>query len=196
MFTSRAEYRILLRQDNADLRLTNLGYEIGLASEKRFVQAKEKNSNIRKLTNDLKNKKLLPNKINDKLTSLESTPIKEKISVYKLLKRPELNIQKISGFDDGLSEYISKYDPLEVEQAEIGTIYENYIEKERKLVEKVEHLENYKIKDSFDYSSIKALSAEAIEKLSKIKPKSIGQATRISGVSPADISVIMVYLGR
>ena len=196
MFTSRAEYRILLRQDNADLRLTKLGYEIGLASEERFEKVKEKNASILKLTNDLKHKKLLPNSINQKLIELKSAPIEEKISIYQLLKRPELNMEKLSEIDKSFQDYVSKYDDKVVEQAEINTIYESYIEKEKKLVEKVEHLENYIIRDDFDYKKIRALSSEAMEKLSSIRPQTIGQATRISGVSPADISVIMVYLGR
>jgi len=196
MFTSRAEYRILLRQDNADLRLTKLGYEIGLASRERFELVKEKSANIQTLTNDLQHKKLLPNQINEQLLANNSAPLKEKASIYQLLKRPELNIDKISNIDLSFKEYLSKYKQDVIEQAEINTIYENYIEKEQRLVEKVEHLENYKIRDNFDYRKIKALSAEAMEKLSNIKPKTIGQATRISGVSPADISVIMVYLGR
>jgi len=196
MFTSRAEYRILLRQDNADLRLTKLGYEIGLASEERFAMVKEKSVNIHKLTNDLQHKKLFPNQINEQLLANNSSPLKEKASIYQLLKRPELNVDKISNIDLSFKEYLSKYNQDVIEQAEINTIYENYIEKEQRLVEKVEHLENYKIRDNFDYRKIKALSAEAMEKLSNIKPKTIGQATRISGVSPADISVIMVYLGR
>jgi len=196
MFTSRAEYRILLRQDNADLRLTKLGYEIGLASEERFKKVKEKTTNIHKLINDLKHKKLNPDIINNKLQNINSTPVKEKISIYQLLKRPELSIEKIIPLDQSLETYLSKYKKEEIEQAEINTIYESYIEKEQKLVEKVEHLENFIIKEDFDYHKIKALSAEAMEKLSNIRPKTIGQATRISGVSPADISVIMVYLGR
>ena len=196
MFTSRAEYRILLRQDNADLRLTKLGYEIGLASEERFEKVKEKNASILKLTNDLKHKKLLPNSINQKLIELKSALIEEKISIYQLLKRPELNMEKLSEIDKSFQDYVSKYDDKVVEQAEINTIYESYIEKEKKLVEKVEHLENYIIRDDFDYKKIRALSSEAMEKLSSIRPQTIGQATRISGVSPADISVIMVYLGR
>lgn len=196
MFTSRAEYRILLRQDNADLRLTKLGFEIGLASEQRFNLVKEKNNNIQKITNDLKHKKLVPNDINNQLLAINSSPIKEKASIYQLLKRPELNIAKISDFDLSFKEYLKKYKTEIIEQAEINTTYENYIEKERKLVEKVEHLENFKIRDNFDYTKIRALSSEAMEKLGNIRPKTIGQATRISGVSPADISVIMVYLGR
>lgn len=196
MFTSRAEYRILLRQDNADIRLTKLGYEIGLASEERLTQLKDKNDNIKKLTNDLKHKKLNPESINDHLIKINSTPIKEKINIYQLLKRPELNIEKLKQTDESFNNYISKYNKDVIEQAEINTIYESYIEKEQKLVEKVAHLENYKIRDNFDYSKIRALSSEAMEKLNDIRPKTIGQATRISGVSPADISVIMVYLGK
>ena len=196
MFTSRAEYRILLRQDNADLRLTKLGYEIGLASKKRLDLVNVKNENINKLSNDLKHKKLIPEQINKHLTEINSSPVKEKISIYKLLKRPELNLEKLTQIDASLDKYLSNYNKEELEQAEINTIYEAYIEKERKLVQKIEHLENFKIRDSFDYSKIKALSAEAMEKLIQIKPDTIGQATRISGVSPADISVIMVYLAK
>jgi tRNA uridine 5-carboxymethylaminomethyl modification enzyme len=196
MFTSRAEYRILLRQDNADLRLTKLGYEIGLASEERYNMVKEKNNEIHKLINDLKQKKLKPDQINSFLENKNSNPIKEKKSIYQLLQRPELNVNDIKNIENGVSELFSRYMPEVIEQAEINTIYESYIEKERKLAEKVEHLENYKIKESFDYTKIKALSSEAIEKLNKIRPATIGQASRISGVSPADISVIMVYLGR
>lgn len=196
MFTSRAEYRILLRQDNADLRLTKIGYEIGLASEDRFNAVKDKNNSIHKLVNDLKQKKLQPADINTNLTSINSSTIREKTSIYQLLKRPELNLQKINALDPTLTSYFDKHDQEVLEQAEINTIYESYIEKEQKLVEKVEHLENYHIRDDFDYEKIRALSAEAMEKLSDIRPKTIGQASRISGVSPADISVIMVYLGR
>jgi tRNA uridine 5-carboxymethylaminomethyl modification enzyme len=196
MFTSRAEYRILLRQDNADLRLTKLGYEIGLASEDRYNTVRQKNTDIHKLVNELKQKKLKPEEINTFLQQNNSTPINEKKSVYQLLQRPELNITEIKNIQNGVQQLFSKYQSDIIEQAEINTIYESYIEKERKLAEKVEHLENYKIKDTFDYTKIKALSSEAIEKLNKIRPATIGQASRISGVSPADISVIMVYLGR
>lgn len=196
MFTSRAEYRILLRQDNADLRLTKLGYEIGLASENRYNTVRQKNNDIHKLVNELKQKKLKPEEINAFLKENNSKPIKEKKSVYQLLQRPELNVSEIKNTENGVKQLFSKYQPDIIEQAEINTIYESYIEKERKLAEKVEHLENYKIKDAFDYTKIKALSSEAIEKLNKIRPATIGQASRISGVSPADISVIMVYLGR
>ena len=196
MFTSRAEYRILIRQDNADLRLTKIGYEMGLASEERLNKVNEKISYIQKLTTYLKHKKLEPKNINLALNKIDSSPIREKISIYQLLKRPELNIDKLTQIDESLKTYLGKYDKEIIEQAEINTTYESYIQKEHNLVNKVEHLEHFKIRNDFDYKKIKALSIEAIEKLTKIKPKTIGQATRISGVSPADISVIMVYLGR
>jgi len=196
MFTSRAEYRILLRQDNADLRLTKIGYEIGLASEERYNKTKKKNNNLFKLINELKQKRVKPEEINQHLHVHNSTPIKEKKSIYQLLQRPELSTSHLQNFGNSIGDLLSKYEEDIIEQAEINTIYESYIEKERKLAEKVEHLEDFKINKEFDYRKVKALSAEAIEKLDKIRPETIGQASRISGVSPADISVIMVYLGR
>jgi tRNA uridine 5-carboxymethylaminomethyl modification enzyme len=196
MFTSRAEYRILLRQDNADLRLTKVGYEIGLASEERYINVNNKIKEIANLSNELKHKKLFPDQINTKLEEINSNTIKEKKSIYQLLQRPEINISDIINLDPTVEHILAKYDKETIEQAEINTIYESYIDKERKLAEKVEHLENLKIRNDFDYRKIKALSSEAIEKLDKIRPITIGQASRISGVSPADISVIMVYLGR
>ncbi len=196
MFTSRAEYRILLRQDNADLRLTKIGYDVGLASKKRVDQVNNKKEQIHSLSNKLKNIKLNPNTTNDHLNNFNSATIKEKISLYQLLKRPEINFDKLLKLNDELPVKFSNYSKEVLEQAEINTIYESYIEKEQKQVEKIEHLENYTIRDNFNYKNIKALSSEAIEKLEKIRPKTIGQATRISGVSPADISVIMVYLKK
>ncbi|MCC5931948.1 MAG: tRNA uridine-5-carboxymethylaminomethyl(34) synthesis enzyme MnmG [Cyclobacteriaceae bacterium] len=196
MFTSRAEYRILLRQDNADIRLTHYGNKIGLASDERLDKVQHKRTQTKKLLNDLKQKKLFPNEINDNLLKIGSSEIKEKVSVYQLLKRPELNLSLLASFSDELNLYLSKYNTDILEQAGIEAIYETYIEKENKLVEKIEQLEDYRIKSDMNYSTIKALSSEAIEKLTKIKPETIGQASRISGVSPADISVIMVYLGK
>ncbi len=196
MFTSRAEYRILLRQDNADLRLTKVGYELGLASEERYNNVNNKVKNIADLSKELKQKKLLPEQVNSKLLELNSNTINEKKSIYQFLQRPEISISDVIKLDPTLNDILCKYDKETIEQAEINTIYESYIDKERKLAEKVEHLENLKIRNDFDYKKIKALSSEAIEKLDKIRPLTIGQASRISGVSPADISVIMVYLGR
>lgn len=196
MFTSRAEFRILLRQDNADLRLTNLGYEIGLASVERFDRVKNKQKQIDRLITDLKKIKLKPANINYSLEAINSNPIKEQKSVFQLIQRPELTIRDLLKIESTIEATINNYDVEVIEQAEINTIYESYIEKEKKLAEKVEHLENLKIRDDFDYKKIKALSSEAIEKLNRIRPATIGQATRISGVSPADISVLMVYMSK
>jgi len=196
MFTSRAEYRILLRQDNADLRLTKLGYEINLASQERQDEVNHKLSSIDDLSEKLKSIRFTPNEINDFLLSQNSTTIKESKSFYQLLQRPELTMETLKTINVELHALINSFDPEVIEQVEINTTYESYIEKEQKLAEKVEHLENLWIRDDFDYSQLKALSAEAKEKLIKAKPRSIGQASRISGVTPADISVLMVYLGR
>ncbi len=196
MFTSRAEFRILLRQDNADLRLTNLGYEIGLASKERLDLVQEKRSDTDNLISQLKKIKLKPIDINATLESIDSTPIKEQKSIYQLLQRPEVNMQNLLALNKSIETTVNKFSIAVIEQAEINTIYESYIEKERKLAEKVEHLENLRIRGDFDYEKIKALSSEATEKLNKIRPATIGQAARISGVSPADISVIMVYMAK
>ena len=196
MFTSRAEYRLLLRQDNADQRLTHLGYELGLASHQRLITAQEKEKNTNDVIEKLASAKATPSEANDFLSSIPTAPIKEKSSIKQLIRRPELNINLISNLSDDLSTYLERYDRQILEQAEIRIKYETYIEREQANSLKMSSLENQKINPEFDYSSIKALSAEAIEKLGKLKPYTLGQASRISGVSPADISILMVHLGR
>jgi tRNA uridine 5-carboxymethylaminomethyl modification enzyme len=196
MFTSRAEFRLLLRQDNADLRLTQLGHQIGLADDMRLEKMLDKKSDTAKLINDLKQKRLSPDLINDGLENLETATIKEKITVEKLLKRPQLGLQEIMLLDEDLRSYLSKYSKEVLEQAEIQIKYESYIDKEQQMVEKLNNMENFKIPLHFDYLSIPALSAEGKQKLHKIKPETLGQASRISGVSPADLSILTVYLGR
>jgi tRNA uridine 5-carboxymethylaminomethyl modification enzyme len=196
MFTSRAEHRILLRQDNADLRLTHLGYTIGLATEDRYSDVLKKQHNIKRLYDQLSLYKMQPEIINTSLDAIGTAPIKEKMAVFQLLKRPEINLKALSAADHDLQSLLSNYSREEMAQVEIQAIYQTYIDKEQRLVEKMEQLEDYTIKSDFNYSDIKALSAEAIEKLNKIRPKTIGQASRISGVSPADISVVLVYLGK
>ncbi len=196
MFTSRAEFRILLRQDNADLRLTPLGYKLGLASETRMKKVVKNEQALNKLMQDFKQFKLQPQDINHSLQRLSTAPIKEKTSVYKLLKRPELSVYQLINMNSGLSESIRNYSTATTEQAEIQIKYETYIDKEKKLADKIQSLDQYKINSEFDYNQITALSTEAREKLKKIKPSTIGQATRISGVSPADISILMVFLGK
>ena len=196
MFTSRAEFRLLLRQDNADLRLTQLGHQIGLADDTRLEKMMDKKSETGRLINDLKQKKLTPDIINEGLEEFDTATIKEKITVEKLLKRPQIGLQEVMALDKDLKEYLSKYNKEVLEQAEIQIKYESYIEKEQQMVEKLNNMENFKIPLSFDYISIPALSAEGKQKLNKIKPETLGQASRISGVSPADLSILTVYLGR
>ncbi|WP_373521231.1 tRNA uridine-5-carboxymethylaminomethyl(34) synthesis enzyme MnmG [Aquiflexum sp.] len=196
MFTSRAEFRLLLRQDNADLRLTQMGHQIGLADDNRLEKMLDKKSDTAKLINDLKQKKLSPDIINDGLEGYDTAIIKEKVSIEKLLKRPQLGLNEIMELDQDLKKYLSKYKKEVLEQAEIQIKYESYIEKEQQMVEKLNNMENYKIPLSFDYLSIPSLSAEGKQKLHKVKPETLGQASRISGVSPADLSILTVYLGR
>ncbi len=196
MFTSRAEFRILLRQDNADIRLTPLGYQLGLASAKRMSKVKRKEEALNNLMKDFKQYKFKPHEINQSLQGLNTAPIKEKTSVYQLLKRPELSVFQLVNMSNGLSDSLSNYSVDTTEQAEIQIKYETYINKEKKLAEKIESLDQYKVNPDFDYAQITALSSEAREKLKKVKPSTLGQASRISGVSPADIAILMVFLGK
>jgi tRNA uridine 5-carboxymethylaminomethyl modification enzyme len=196
MFTSRAEFRLSLRQDNADLRLTALGHALGLASEERFEKMNNKKSETAKLVNDLKQKKFNPDAINAGLERLKTATITEKISAEKLLKRPQLGIKELATLSDELAEYLTRYPNEVIEQAEIQIKYESYLEKEQLMVEKLANMEDFKITPTFDYLSITALSNEGRQKLHKIRPETLGQASRISGVSPADLSILTVYLGR
>jgi tRNA uridine 5-carboxymethylaminomethyl modification enzyme len=196
MFTSRAEFRLLLRQDNADLRLTPMGNKIGLADEERLQKVNTKREETAKLINDLKQKKADPIQVNSGLDAIDSATIKEKVSLEKLLKRPQIGIQELIKIDPENADYFKRYAKDVLEQAEIQIKYDSYIEKEQQMVEKISNMENYKIPIQFDYKAITALSAEGKQKLSKIRPETLGQASRISGVSPADLSIITVYLGR
>lgn len=196
MFTSRAEYRILLRQDNADLRLTERGHKLGLASDERMKKLIDKKSDITALISELKKIKVEPSVVNEDLTILNTATIREKIPVINLLKRPHIGIQELKRIDPVVEKLLSKYSAEVLEQVEIHIKYETYIDREQKLAEKIGSLENYKIKSDFDYDRVKALSSEAREKLKRIKPETIGQASRISGVSPSDISVLTIYLGK
>jgi tRNA uridine 5-carboxymethylaminomethyl modification enzyme len=196
MFTSRAEFRILLRQDNADTRLTEMGYKIGLAEVERYEKVMKKKEEVNSLLKELKTMKVEPLDVNENLHDLNTATITEKIAVEKLLKRPEIGIKDIQDMDTHMNQYLSTFSLEVLEQAEILIKYQTYIDKEEKLAHKIESFENLKIDPAFNYSKITALSAEAKEKLNKIKPETIGQASRISGVTPADISIIMVYLGK
>ena len=192
MFTSRAEHRILLRQDNADIRLTRLGYKIGLADKKRIEELQKKEKDIASLEEEIKTEKLIPETVNKFLCSVGSAKIKEKKTLRALTKRPNVSLNDLLA----MAELKKDYKKEVIDQVEINLKYESYIKKETEVVEKIERLENSRIPASFNYSDVASLSAEGKEKLNKIKPKSIGQASRISGVSPSDVSILMVYLKK
>lgn len=196
MFTSRAEYRILLRQDNADIRLTEMGHKIGLATEKRLEKVKEKKAAILKLSKELKEMRATPAVVNNELENLNTTTITEKVPIVTLLRRPQIGMNDLKKIDPILKSRLENYSEEVLQQVEIDLKYESYIEREQKMADKIESLEEYKILSDFDYDRVKALSSEAREKLKRIRPETIGQMSRISGVSPADVSILTVYLGK
>lgn len=196
MFTSRAEFRTLLRQDNADLRLTPLAYKIGLVSEKRYQQVQDKNEHITAIVNFLVQCPVEPHQINPTLQQLGSSTIKEKIKCSQLLLRPEIDLRTLTNTLSMLSHLVKIYTPMELEQAEVQIKYETYIEREKQNAEKLHHLDNLFIPDTFNYDKIISLGTEAREKLQQQKPSTLGQASRISGINPTDISILAVYLGR
>ncbi|HQC07398.1 MAG TPA: tRNA uridine-5-carboxymethylaminomethyl(34) synthesis enzyme MnmG, partial [Kaistella chaponensis] len=195
MFTSRAEYRLLLRQDNADIRLTRKAYDLGLADEKRLRNVEEKISKSDELENYLKETSLKPGIINPILQSIESSPVDQAYRASQILTRPNITIEKLEEIDF-IREKSQQFSEEVKEQAEINIKYRGYIEKEKENVAKLNRLETIKIPEDFDYSNINSLSSEAKQKLNKVQPHSIAQAGRISGVSPADINVLLIYLGR
>lgn len=196
MFTSRAEYRILLRQDNADLRLTELGHKLGLATDTRLERMLDKKNEITRLTRELADMRAIPEIVNDELQMLSTTTLSEKVPVVSLLKRPQIGMTELKKLDPAIKSKLDRYTTEVQQQVEINLKYESYIERERTLAQKIESLEDYKIKSDFDYDRVKALSSEAREKLKRIRPQTIGQMSRISGVSPADVSILTVYLGK
>lgn len=197
MFTSRAEYRTLLRQDNADIRLTPMSYAIGLASKERYKRVLQKQENTDILINFLQQTSIKPQEVNTLLAEVESAPIQQSMKMYKIAARPQLSFKDVESFPK-VKDFIEEhgFDEEVLEQAEIHIKYAGYIEKEKNNADKLSRLENIKIPDNFDYHRIKSMSFEAREKLSKIRPISISQAARISGVSPSDISILLVYMGR
>ena len=198
MFTSRAEFRTLLRQDNADLRLTPLGYEIGLATKERFDTSNTKSIDYQHIIKSIKETSISPEEINPWLEVLKTDPIRQKLKIVNILSRPQVGLiemMKAIPVVENLVNDISKEEET-IEQAEINIKYEGYIEREFELAEKMNRLENVSIREDIDYSKIQSLSNEARQKFTEIRPATLGQASRISGVNPADISILMVYIGR
>ncbi|WP_114790291.1 tRNA uridine-5-carboxymethylaminomethyl(34) synthesis enzyme MnmG [Niabella yanshanensis] len=196
MFTSRAEYRTLLRQDNADARLTPLSYQLGLAKEERMEKIRQKNENVAGIKNILKNTVVTPDQINGFLESVNSSKITEKQRAEKILLRPNIELSDLSGALPFLDESLKNYSKEEMEQAAIQVKYDTYIEKEREIVTRMSEMESLTIPDSFDYGKLSSLGNEAKEKLNRIRPKTLGQASRISGINPSDVQILMVYMGR
>ena len=195
MFTSRAEYRLLLRQDNADIRLTEKSYNIGLASEERLRKVEEKIKKSGELEEFLKELSLKPNVINPILEENESNSVDQAYRASQILTRPNINLEKLSKIEI-IGNKAREYSEEIQEQAEINIKYKGYIEKEKENVAKLQRMENIKIPDNFDFNKVASLSSEALQKMNNIRPKNIAQASRISGVSPADINVLLIYLGK
>ena len=196
MFTSRAEFRTLLRQDNADLRLTEMSYRLGLASRQRMEQVLIKKEKVEKIQGILQGFSVNPEQINPYLENIGSAPITEKQRASKLLLRPFVNILGILESSPELQSFTQDADMATLEQCEIQIKYERYIEKEQDLADRMNQMENLQIPDNFDYDRISAISTEALQKFKKIKPRTLGQASRISGVNPSDMQILMVYMGR
>ena len=196
MFTSRAEYRTLLRQDNADFRLTEKSFRLGLASQQRMEQVVEKKQLVEKIKETIKTYSLEPDEINTYLCQISSAPILQKQKLSQILLRPNVNLKEIIKASKGVAEILETTFEEAIEQAEIQVKYETYINKEKDLVERMSQLEDLIIPDSFTYDKINSLSNEARQKFIKIKPRTLGQASRISGVNPSDVQILMVYMGR
>jgi tRNA uridine 5-carboxymethylaminomethyl modification enzyme len=196
MFTSRAEHRLLLRQDNADIRLSPIGHELGLISDERLDIVKQKVANSDAIVAFAKKQGIEMTEANPKLEELGTSTLTQNVKIFSLLSRPQVGIEDIREISESFRTYLSPYDKETVEQAEIKIKYESYFEKEQEIVNKMQKMEDKDINPNFDYSQLVSLSKEAREKLLKIKPRTLGQASRISGVSPSDISVLMVHISK
>lgn len=196
MFTSRAEHRLLLRQDNADIRLSPMGHELGLINDERLEKVKQKVKNSDDIVAYTRNKSIDPSHVNGLLDDLGTSPLSQSVKLFNLLSRPQVGFNDLKKADEPLAELLSAYDKETIEQAEIKIKYESYFIKELEIVDRMKKMEDREINPEFDYHTLVSLSKEAREKLMKIKPRTLGQASRISGVSPSDISVLMVHVSR
>jgi tRNA uridine 5-carboxymethylaminomethyl modification enzyme len=196
MFTSRAEFRTLLRQDNADLRLTEISYRLGLASQDRMDRVVSKKTQVARVKKLLSESSVEPEEVNPYFSEIGSATITEKQKAAKILLRPNVDLPSLMNVVPGLQESLSEFSTDALEQSEIQIKYERYIEKEQEIVTKMSQLENMAIPATFDYDRVSALSNEALQKFKKIKPSTLGQASRISGVNPSDVQILMVYMGR
>lgn len=196
MFTSRAEHRLLLRQDNADIRLTPIGYKLGLISKERFEKVEKKIQNSELIVEYLRSTSINPEAVNPALESAGTPPISQSIKMFQLITRPQMTFANIRQADPKLNNLLEAYDMDTIEQAEIKIKYESYFAKELEIVDKMKRMEDHIINTEFNYLNLVSLSKEAREKLMKIKPRTLGQASRISGVSPSDISVLMVHMSK
>ncbi len=194
MFTSRAEHRLLLRQDNADIRLTPMAHKLGLVSDERLEKVNAKIKNSDDIVDYLKNNSIGIAEMNPVLEEKGSSPISQKSRLFGILSRPQVEIEDLIKADKDFADYIANFDADTIEQAEIKVKYDSYFEKEMEIVNKMKKMEDKEINPEFDYNSLTSLSIEARQKLLKVKPRTLGQASRISGVSPADISVLMVHM--
>ncbi|HVW95655.1 MAG TPA: tRNA uridine-5-carboxymethylaminomethyl(34) synthesis enzyme MnmG [Mucilaginibacter sp.] len=196
MFTSRAEHRLLLRQDNADIRLTPIAHELGLISDERLQKVNDKIKNSDDIVAFTRSKSIEPGNVNSLLESLQTSPLSQNVKLFNLLSRPQVNFDELRKADQSLNDLLSNYNKETIEQAEIKIKYESYFEKEQEIVDKMKKMEDKEINPEFNYHQLNSLSKEAREKLMKIKPRTLGQASRISGVTPSDISVLMVHLSK
>jgi tRNA uridine 5-carboxymethylaminomethyl modification enzyme len=196
MFTSRAEYRILLRQDNADIRLTPKSFELGLANSERLIRVNEKVRSTESIIGYFKSESIEPDEINESLENIGSAPVNQKLKMFGILSRPGVHVKDFAQANKRTEEFIQLFDEESIEEAEILMKYEGYILKEHEVAEKIQRLENINLSEDLDYAQLTSLSNEAREKFSKVRPRTIGQASRISGIAPSDISILMVYIGR
>jgi tRNA uridine 5-carboxymethylaminomethyl modification enzyme len=196
MFTSRAEFRTLLRQDNADLRLTEMSYKMGLASQERMDKVIQKKQDVEAIKEKMGTTSLEPTEVNPFFESINSAAIMEKQKVEKIILRPNVSLDQMRSKVNTIDQLLNGYSPESIEQAEIQVKYQVYIDKEKDLVDRMKQLEDLEIPEQFDYKRIVALGAEAREKLLRVRPRTLGQASRISGINPSDVQILMVFMGR